>query len=153
MSQRPFLFAGHLCLESCFFPSYTHFIPCSSCSHVHNHRLISRLVTFEPVLRATSDCWDIPLLCHSSFHPLPLRGLKQADSRTDFKLGVQEIWPRSLFPRTGKVQTSQLLEKPQAAGSQSETTMWLEAAPQLGLRQDQWVDNRFQACPETVSRP
>ena len=43
-----------------------------------------------------------------------LRGLSQADSMTDFKLAGQETRPRSLFPGTGQVQASQLLEKPQA---------------------------------------
>jgi hypothetical protein len=40
-----------------------------------------------------------------------VRGLSQADSMTDFKLAGQETRPRSLFPGTGQVQASQLLEK------------------------------------------
>jgi hypothetical protein len=36
-----------------------------------------------------------------------VRGLRQADSMTGFKLAVQKTMPRSLFPRTGQVLASQ----------------------------------------------
>jgi hypothetical protein len=42
-----------------------------------------------------------------------VRGLRQADSMTGFKLAVQETRLRSLFPRTGQV-----LEEPQVWSSQ-----------------------------------
>ena len=67
---------------------------------------------------------------HLEIHPLLLdfpsewnivRGLRQADSLTGVKLAVQETIPGSLILRTGQVQASQLLEKTQTSGSQSET--------------------------------
>lgn len=74
-------------------------------------------------------------------------GQSQADSMTGFTLAGQETGPKSLFPRTGQVQATEILEKPQALGSQS------EAAPPPVLRQGQWVSNSFQASPATVSSP
>lgn len=47
-----------------------------------------------------------------------------------FKLAVNETKPKSLFPRTGQVQATEILEKPQALGSQS------EAAPPPDLNQE-----------------
>lgn len=59
-------------------------------------------------------------IAQSTFELAMLRGLRQAVSMTGFKLGVQETMHRSLSPRTGQIQTSQLLGKkkeprPQAA--------------------------------------
>ena len=51
----------------------------------------------------------------------------------------------------GAFQASQLLEKPQTSGSQSETTPPSETALPPDLRQGHWVSNSFQATPATVS--
>ena len=42
-----------------------------------------------------------------------LRGVRQADPMTGFKLAGQETRPKFLFPRTGQVRSSQLLGKAQ----------------------------------------
>lgn len=60
-----------------------------------------------------------------------VRRLNHDDSITGFKLAVQETRTKFKFPRTGQVSVSQLLEKTQDKGSQS------EAAPLPSLRQAQ----------------
>jgi hypothetical protein len=44
-----------------------------------------------------------------------MREMRQADSMAGFKLAVKETRPKSQFPRTGQVQTSQF--KKQVSGS------------------------------------
>jgi hypothetical protein len=93
-------------------------------------------------------------IAQSGFELATLGGLKQAVSMTDFKVAVQETRPRSLSPRTGQIQTSQLRGGggTQASGNQSETAWPSAAALPPGLRQGQWVSHSFQASPATVSR-
>jgi hypothetical protein len=88
-----------------------------------------------------------------------------------FKLAVQETRPKSLFPRTGQVQSSpgksgtekpktnkqtkpyKTKTKPQVSGSQSETALPSEAALPPGLQEGQWVSSSFQTSPAIVSSP
>jgi hypothetical protein len=74
----------------------------------------SRLLFSMPCFLSTKHSVYILLACYSQRSLcscpgclLSLRGLKQVDSMTGFKLIGQEIRSKLLFPRTGQVQVSQ----------------------------------------------